>query len=134
MPGQLREIVGNPIFKVEEVLTLETVQSRAYTVEDLGDEPGYSMRFSLLCGDVVVEVSAKGAQPEDIFSMLKRWRTVDRNFAQGGFQGAVIRREKCCGRRFSGICSPSIAHRGARFAFFLFREFSSPCSFCSLVQ
>ncbi len=70
VPGQLREIVGNPIFKVEE-LTLETVQSRAYTVEDSGDEPGYRMRFSVLYGDVVVEVSAKGVQPEDIFSMLK---------------------------------------------------------------
>jgi hypothetical protein len=70
VPDQLREVVGNPIFKAEE-LTLETVQSRAYTVDDVGDEPGYRMRFSVLYGDVVVEVSAKGAQPEDIFSMLK---------------------------------------------------------------
>ncbi len=74
VPDQLREVVGNPIFKAEE-LTLETVQSRAYTVDDVGDEPGYRMGFSVLYGDVVVEVRAKGAQPKDIFSMLKELRS-----------------------------------------------------------
>ena len=54
---------------------LETVQSRAYTVDDAGDEPGYRMGFSVLYGDVVVEVRAKGAQPKDIFSMLKELRS-----------------------------------------------------------
>lgn len=69
VPDQLREIVDNPIFKIEE-LTLKAVKSRAYTVDDSGDDSGYRMHFSVLYGDIVVQVNAKGVKIEDIFSLL----------------------------------------------------------------
>lgn len=70
VPDQLREIVDNPIFKAEE-LTLKAVKSRAYTMDDAGDESGYRMHFSVLYGDILVQVSAKGVKIEDIFNILK---------------------------------------------------------------
>lgn len=71
VPEELREIVNHPIFRAED-LTLETVRARAYTVNDIGDDnTGYRMRFSVLYGDIVVELNVKGAQPEEIFNMLK---------------------------------------------------------------
>ncbi len=71
VPDELREIVNNPIFSIDE-LTLEAVQARAYEVSDAGDEPGQRMRFSVLYGDVLVELSVKGASPEAIFELLQQ--------------------------------------------------------------
>ncbi|NLC67241.1 MAG: hypothetical protein GX754_00315, partial [Clostridiaceae bacterium] len=71
VPADLREIVTNPVFLAEE-LTLDTVQARAYEVSDEGDEPGMRMRFSVLYGDVLVELNVKGASPEEIFSILQQ--------------------------------------------------------------
>lgn len=73
VPAQLRKVVDNPVFRAEE-LTLAIVKSRAYTVDDVGDVSGYRMRFSVLYGDVVVKVSVKGAEPEDIFGLLEELR------------------------------------------------------------
>ena len=63
--------MNNPIFSIDE-LTLEAVQARAYEVSDAGDEPGQRMRFSVLYGDVLVELSVKGASPEAIFELLQQ--------------------------------------------------------------
>ena len=71
VPRELREIVNTPIFRIEE-LTLKTVQARAYQVDDAGDEPGHRMRFSVLYGDVLVEINVKGAEPEAVFEMLQQ--------------------------------------------------------------
>lgn len=70
VPEALWEMVDNPIFRIED-LTLELVYTRAYKVEDAGDSDGYRMRFSVLYGDTVVEVSTKGVSPEWLYQQLK---------------------------------------------------------------
>ena len=69
VPEELWEIVDNPIFLAEE-LTLETVMARAYKVDDAGDTDGWRMDFSVLYGDILVEVRAKGVEPEWIYNQL----------------------------------------------------------------
>ena len=69
VPDELREIVDNPIFDAKE-LTLETVYSRAYKVEDAGDTDGWRMRFSVRYGDVIVAISTKGVEPEWLYQQL----------------------------------------------------------------
>lgn len=71
VPDELREIVDNPIFLVDE-LTLDVVQSRTYEVSDSGDEPGQRMRFSVLYEDVLVELSVKGISPEIMFDIIQQ--------------------------------------------------------------
>jgi len=71
VPDKLREIVGNPIFLINE-LTLDVVQSRTYGTTDAGDEPMQRMRFSVLYEDVLVELSVKGATPEAMFDILQQ--------------------------------------------------------------
>ena len=71
VPNELREIVNNPIFLIDE-LTLDTVRARTYEISDSGDEPGPRMRFSVLYGDVLVELSIKGASSEAIFDILQQ--------------------------------------------------------------
>jgi hypothetical protein len=71
VPRQLREVVDNPIFRIED-LSLEVVQARAYEVSDAGDESGPRMHFGVLYGDTLVEISVKGAAPEAIFEMLQQ--------------------------------------------------------------
>jgi hypothetical protein len=63
--------VENPIFRIED-LTLEAVQARAYEVSDAGDISGPRMRFSVLYGDILVEIDVKGASPETIFESLRQ--------------------------------------------------------------
>ena len=69
VPKELRGIVNNPIFRAEE-LTLDAVWKRAYRVEDAGDVSGYRMQFSVLYGDVVVEINSKGVDPEWVYEEL----------------------------------------------------------------
>lgn len=70
VPKELSEMVDNPIFRIND-LTLEAVKARAYTVNDRGDEGGYRMHFSVLYSeDILVEINAKGADPEYIFNQL----------------------------------------------------------------
>lgn len=71
VPEEVREIVDNPIFLIDE-LTLGVVQARTYETADAGDEPGQRMRFSVLYEDVLVELSVKGASPEVIFDILQQ--------------------------------------------------------------
>ncbi|HOJ09356.1 MAG TPA: hypothetical protein PK733_02040 [Clostridiales bacterium] len=71
VPEELREIVDNPIFPIDE-LTLDTVRARTYEVSDAGDESGPRMRFSVLCRDILVELSVKGASPEAMFEILQQ--------------------------------------------------------------
>lgn len=69
VPEELREIVDNPIFLAEE-LTLEVVQARAYKVQDAGDTDGWRMRFSVKYGDIMIEVYAKGIDPQWVYEQL----------------------------------------------------------------
>jgi hypothetical protein len=70
VPRELREYVDNPVFLAEE-LTLDAVKARAFWVDnDRGDTPGWRMRFSVLYGDIVVEVNIKGATPEQVWEIL----------------------------------------------------------------
>jgi hypothetical protein len=71
VPDELREIVENPIFLINE-LTLDVVQSRTYKTTDAGDDPGQRMRFRVLYEDVLVELSVKGATPEAMFDILQK--------------------------------------------------------------
>lgn len=69
VPDELREIVDNPIFEADQ-LTLETVYCRAYKVNDSGDTDGWRMRFGVRYGDIVVEINAKGVDPEWVYGQL----------------------------------------------------------------
>ncbi|NLD50762.1 MAG: hypothetical protein GX660_26780, partial [Clostridiaceae bacterium] len=71
VPDELREIVNNPVFLIDE-LTLDTVRARTYEISDSGDEPGARMRFGVLYGDILVELSIKGATPEAMFEILQK--------------------------------------------------------------
>jgi hypothetical protein len=71
VPDELREIVDNPIFLIDE-LTLDAVRARSYEVSDSGDEQGHRMRFSVLYGDTLVELNVKGATPEAVFEILQQ--------------------------------------------------------------
>ena len=66
---ELQSVVDNPIFTVEE-LTLDAVWKRAYKIEDESDE--WRMRFSVKCGDILVEVSTEGVTPEWLYEELVR--------------------------------------------------------------
>lgn len=70
VPEELRDIVDNPIFRVEE-LTQETVWARSYQVEDVGDSDGWRMKFSVKYGELLVEICAKGIDPEWIYQQLE---------------------------------------------------------------
>lgn len=70
VPEELREIVDNPIFDISE-LTLEAVCTRAYSVNDSGDTNELRMHFSVHYGNIIVEVSSKGINPEWLYSQLK---------------------------------------------------------------
>lgn len=70
VPEELREIVESPVFLAEE-LTPDIVKARAMYVDtDRGDIPGWRMSFAVLIGDVLVDINAKGATPEQIWEML----------------------------------------------------------------
>ncbi len=69
VPEELMEIVDNPIFRAEE-LTLDAVYARAYKIDDIGDEAGYRMRFSVLYGDKLVTIASKGVDPDWIYNQL----------------------------------------------------------------
>ncbi|MHB8065451.1 MAG: hypothetical protein ACYDG2_23030 [Ruminiclostridium sp.] len=71
VPDELREIVNNPIFLSDE-LTFEAIQARTYEVSDSGDGPGLRMQFSVLYGDILVELNVKGASSEAIFDILQQ--------------------------------------------------------------
>ena len=71
VPDDLREIVDNPIFLIDE-LTLDAVRARTYEVSDSGDQPDIRMRFGVLYGNVLVELSVKGATPETMFDILQQ--------------------------------------------------------------
>ncbi len=70
IPDELRLIVEDPIFRVED-LTLETVLTRAYKMQDAGDTSEYRMHFSVLYGTILVGIDAKGVQPETIYALLR---------------------------------------------------------------
>ena len=74
VPGELWEIVNDPIFIAEE-LTLDAVKARAYKVSDSGDSKGYRMRFGLKYDDVIVKVYAKGIEPEWVYQQLAELMT-----------------------------------------------------------
>lgn len=63
--------IQNPIFRIED-LTLNTVKKRSYSVDDPGDTDGARMRFCVLYGDVLVEISTKGVSPEYLFNELTK--------------------------------------------------------------
>lgn len=69
VPEELREIVDNPIFLAEDV-TLEVVKARAYRINDAGDTDGWRMHFSVLYGNILVEVRTKGVDPEWLYDQL----------------------------------------------------------------
>lgn len=70
VPEELWEIVDDPIFEIGD-LTEEAVWARAYRVEEEGDTDGYRMSFSVLYpGDVLVNITIKGVEPETVYRML----------------------------------------------------------------
>ncbi|MBE6616870.1 MAG: hypothetical protein E7627_02825 [Ruminococcaceae bacterium] len=68
VPDELREIVDNPVFLAEEV-NLDVIYRRAYWIDD-GEDSGYRINFSVLVGDVVIEIRTEGIPPETIYDMI----------------------------------------------------------------
>ena len=60
MPGDIMEIIENPIFKIED-LTIDILNMRTYIRGETNDPSGNSvnMRFSVLYGDILIEVSTE---------------------------------------------------------------------------
>ena len=69
VPDELINIVNDPVFYGEE-LTLDAVRRRAYSVRDSGDSDGIRINFSVRYDDIIVEVRAKGIEPEWIFEQI----------------------------------------------------------------
>ncbi|MEG1269626.1 MAG: hypothetical protein RSD35_10295, partial [Oscillospiraceae bacterium] len=71
MPTDKLHIIENPVFRIED-LTLDMIKLRKYYRAEAGAPDGDSrnMRFSVLYGDVVVEVSSEGIDPEYLFNQL----------------------------------------------------------------
>lgn len=71
MPEDKREIIENPIFRIEE-LTAEAVKMREYDIKEQGfsGEGGTAMRFSVLYGDVLVQISTEKVSSEYLFNEL----------------------------------------------------------------
>ncbi len=69
VPDELREIVNDPIFDIDE-LTLDVVYARSRLSGEAGDVDGYRTNFSVLCGDILIEIRTKGVSPEWIFEAL----------------------------------------------------------------
>lgn len=69
VPKEYRTTVFDPVFRAEE-LTEDMVCARC--AESDGDAPW--IRFSVLFGDAVVDITAKGVTPEEIYSMLDALR------------------------------------------------------------
>ena len=74
VPRDKWEIVNDPIFRAD-ALTLDAVRARAYRVDEAGDADGWRMEFSVLYeGNVLVEISAKGVDPEWVYAQLAALR------------------------------------------------------------
>lgn len=69
VPEELREIVDNPIFKIEE-LTLDVVYARSCLSEEAGEENGWKINFSVKYGDILVQIRTEGVTPEWIYDQL----------------------------------------------------------------
>jgi hypothetical protein len=71
VPDELRQIVDHPIFLYDE-MTLDTVYARSrYIDNDRGDTAGYRTDFGVLIGDNLIEITAKGLTPEEVWEMLQ---------------------------------------------------------------
>ncbi len=69
VPEETREMLENPIFPIEE-LTLEAICARVDTAEvNDGDSP-VLLGFGVLCGDVLIQVSAKNIDPQWLYDQL----------------------------------------------------------------
>ena len=69
VPAKLHTIFYHPIFRIED-LTLDIVKARAYRVNEVGDSDGWRCSFSVLYGDVLVQVNTKGIDPEWLYREL----------------------------------------------------------------
>lgn len=73
VPDELHSIVDNPVFVADE-LTLDVVKTRAYKMDDAGDNGGWRMEFSVKYEDIVIEVRTKGVEPEWVYEQLLLFR------------------------------------------------------------
>lgn len=73
MPRDKAHIIENPIFKIED-LTLEMLQMREYVRGEQGDPSGKSvnLRFGVLYGDVLVEITTEKIGAEYLLNELQR--------------------------------------------------------------
>lgn len=70
MPSDTREIIENPIFKIED-LTADMLKMREY-ISGERSKDCVSMSFSVLYNDIIVEIYAKGLSSEYLFNELSR--------------------------------------------------------------
>jgi len=79
IPAYLLEAVANPVFLADEI-TFDIVNSRTYEVSENGEPDGESIRydksmrsvFSVLYGDVLVNVWTKGLTSEMVWNLIEQ--------------------------------------------------------------
>ena len=71
VPSEIIDYLGNPVFLAEEI-SLEIIQARAQWEEGRhGESAGWRIQnFSVLHGDIIIHISARGVSPEQIWAML----------------------------------------------------------------
>lgn len=73
MPRDTREIIENPIFKIED-LTIDILKMRGYIHGETNEPSGNSvnMRFSVLYDGILIDVSTEGVSSEYLFDELSK--------------------------------------------------------------
>jgi hypothetical protein len=73
IPADLWEVVTNPVFLADE-LTPDIVNARVYEVNESGEPNGkrVSSEFSVLYGDVLVNVWTKGLTSEQVWNLIEQ--------------------------------------------------------------
>ncbi len=71
VPPALQETVWNPIFRAEELNGRALQLRRLARNEGGGDDAAYSMLFSVLCGDTLVQYSIKGDKLDGVLEMVQ---------------------------------------------------------------
>jgi len=68
VPRELWDFVFDPIFLAED-MSIDVIRARAFSA-GRRDDPGYSINFRVLYGDILVNINANGLSPEQIWDML----------------------------------------------------------------
>jgi len=70
VPSHLREYVHNPVFLAED-MSIDVIRARVFDVSRPGAAaPDWSIDFSVLYGDVLIDINIRGMSPEQVWDIL----------------------------------------------------------------